>query len=60
MARDRLPPGKDADLWLDEPDAATRLGCRIADLRRARFHRSGPPFVRENGRILYPDRPLED
>lgn len=59
MATERLPCGTDADLALDEIDTASRLGCRVADLRRARFHRVGPEFIRESGRILYPIRAVE-
>lgn len=59
-ARDDLPRGFKSDELLDESAVAARLGCRIADIRRARFHRCGPPYVTEGGRCYYPVRALAD
>lgn len=54
-----LPRGVEPDELLTEAAVASRLNCRIADLRLARFHRTSPPFVRVKGQFLYPARALE-
>lgn len=58
-SKQSLPRGVEPDELLTESAVTSRLKCRIADLRLARFHRTSPPFVRVEGKFQYPARALE-